>query len=420
MASESLKILIVEDSKFFSTAIRNRLSELEGIESFFATNYHDAKEFIIQNDGDFFIALLDLCLPDAPDGEIVELTHQNKIPSIIFSGQQVRDNLDYYYGMGVIDYVLKESPASLDYTISLIRRLLLNRQINILVVEDSTTARKILCEQLSRQQINVIEAENGQVALNKMAQGRNIHLVMTDYNMPEIDGYSLINRLRLKYSKDQLPIIGMSSHDNSNCAIRFLKLGANDFIHKPFSYEELLCRVSQNLDIYNLIEELKVSVYMDSLTGLHNRRYMLEHVEELFISKEKNKEKLVVAMIDVDHFKNINDTYGHHVGDDILIKLSENMMRRINNKDVVARFGGEEFCLLIQDRELDDALVILEKLRQAIAEDYLEFKEEKIGVTVSIGVCSERKGDFSSMLKMADNALYKAKNKGRNCVVQAE
>lgn len=419
MSAKRQKILIVEDSKFFSTAIRHKLSDFTDVDSYFATSYHDAEELIKQHDGDFFIALLDLCLPDAIEGQIVDLAHKHKIPSIIFSGNYDREHLDLYYSLGVIDCVSKETPASLDYFISLVRRLLLNRLINVLVVEDSTTARNILCSQLSRQKINVIEARDGQEALEKMESHGDIHLVLTDYNMPKIDGYALVNKLRAIYTKDQLPIIGMSSHDDTECAVRFLKLGANDFIHKPFGYEELLCRVSQNLDIYCLIEELKASVYKDSLTGLNNRRFLFEFGDRIFNSRNNDIKDIAVAMIDIDHFKNINDTHGHHVGDDVLARVSENLVRHLEGEDMIARFGGEEFCVIIQNKELDVAINILEKLRITVEEDRLDVDGEEIKVTVSIGVCSDRKPDFEAMLQTADNALYEAKNKGRNRLIQA-
>jgi len=416
MSSPKLRVLIVEDSKFFAVAIRHRLKVFENLECVFIENYADAKKLLKQQGSEYFVALLDLCLPDAREGEIVELMNKYDIPSIIFSSNFDREFLDHYYAMGVIDCIPKDSPASLDYCISLVKRLILNREINILVVEDSITARKILCTQLTRQLVNVIEACDGKEALKLMEKHHPIHLVLTDYNMPNMDGFELTRKLRCKYSKDQLPIIGMSSHIEGEYAVQFLKLGANDFIHKPFSYEELLCRVSQNLDIYCLIEELKKSAYIDALTGLNNRRFLLEYGDELFNNKDNRAEGLTVAMVDIDHFKSINDTYGHHMGDDVLARVSENLQRHLVDKDMVARIGGEEFCVILHDKNADEAMDILEKLRRAVAEDSLHFSEEEIKVTVSIGMCNHPKEDFVAMLKIADEALYNAKDHGRNCL----
>jgi len=420
MSAEKLKILVVEDSKFFSEAIRHKLGEIDALESIYAATYQEAEAIIAQQGHDFFVALLDLCLPDAREGEIVRLMHKHDIPSIIFSSKFDRENLDRYYDMGVIDCVAKNSPASLDYFISLVKRLLLNRMINVLVVEDSITARKMLCAQLLRQQINVMEAGDGKEAMTLLDGALPVHMVLTDYHMPNMDGFELTRKLRAKYSKDQLPIIGMTSNEDAEYAVLFLKLGANDFIHKPFSYEELLCRVSQNLDIYCLIEDLKKTVYRDELTGLNNRRYLLEYGTRLFDQAEKPPEDLTVALIDIDHFKNINDSYGHHMGDDILRKVSENLQQHIVGKDILARIGGEEFCVILHDKAVEKTMDILDKLRLAVAEGSISICEEDISVTVSIGVCTHQKDDFETMLKAADIALYEAKNQGRNCLKLAE
>ncbi len=414
MPAPKLRVLIVEDDRFLAATIRHRLKVFENLECVCLENYADAKKLLKQQGSEYFLALLDLCLPDACEGEIVGLMDKYDIPSIIFSSNFDRKFLDRYYDMGVIDCVAKDSPASLDYLISLVKRLMLNREINILVVEDSITARKMLCPQLIRQQVTVIEACDGKDALELMEKHQPVHLVLTDYNMPNMDGFELTRKLRRKYSKDQLLIIGMSSHTESEYAVQFLKLGANDFIHKPFSYEELLCRVSQNLDIYGLIEELKKSAYIDALTGLNNRRFLLEYGDELFNDKDNKAEGLTVAMVDIDHFKNINDTYGHHMGDDILARVSENLQRHLVDKDMVARIGGEEFCVILHDKNAGEAMDILEKIRMTVAQE--SFSEKEIKVTISIGMCNHPKETFEAMLKVADEALYNAKDHGRNCL----
>jgi len=416
MSTQKLRVLVVEDSKFLAAEIHRRLSVFENLECILVKNYYDAKKLLKQQGSDFFLALLDLCLPDARDGEIVALMDKYDIPSIIFSNNFDRGSLTHYYSMGVIDCIPKASPASLEYFISLVKRLSMNREINVLVVEDSITTRKIICTQLSRQQVTVIEATDGNNALELMEEHPSIHLVLTDYNMPNMDGFDLTRKLREKYSKDELPIIGMSSHSQGEYAVKFLKLGANDFIHKPFSYEELLCRVSQNLDICCLIEELKKNAYVDALTGLNNRRFLWEYGTGLFNNAEYTTDSLTVAMVDIDNFKDINDTYGHHMGDNVLAKVSNNLQKHLVDKDIIARIGGEEFCVILHNKDTNEAKGILDKLRISVAEDSFKFKEKEIKITVSIGMCEHTEDDFETMLKTADKALYTAKDDGRNCL----
>lgn len=413
MSRNPIKILITEDSRFFSAAIQYKLKKIEEMEIYLATSYKEAEELIVEHDGNFFLALLDLNLPDAPNGEIIDLTHKVGIPSIIFSANLDKESRKNYYKAGVIDCVPKDSPASLEYFTSLVRRIMLNRTLTVLVVDDTKVMRTLTSAQLKTQKLKVICAKDGRDALEKLSTGVPIHLVLTDYEMPKMDGFDFIKELRRKYPKDQLPVIGMSAVGNSEIAIGFLKCGANDFIHKPFSYEELLCRVSQNLDLYNMIEDLKKTIYKDALTGLNNRRFLFEYGEELFVTKNSD---IIVAMIDVDHFKSINDTYGHSAGDHALTKIAGMLEEDLGKYGIVARFGGEEFCVVMTGRDENYAVEKLEKARNSISKTAIDVGGDNVFISISIGVCSITKDNFDELVNEADKALYLAKEYGRNCL----
>jgi len=420
MRSDPLNILIAEDSKFFSAAIQHKLKEIDDINIYLATSYKEAKQLIAEHKANFFLALLDINLPDAPDGEIIELTDKSEIPSIIFSSNFDKDTREKFYNSGVIDCVPKDSPSSLEYFVSLVRRILLNRSLTVMVVDDSKVMRSITSSQLKKFQLKVICAKNGREALDKLSIGVPVHLILTDYEMPEVDGFEFIRELRRDYSKDRLPVIGMSAVGNSEIAINFLKSGANDFIHKPFTYEELLCRTFQNLDLYNLFEDLKKAVYKDALTGLNNRRYLFEHGEGLFSPEGALEDDIIVAMADVDHFKNFNDTYGHSVGDDVLVKVAQEFEKTVGEKATLARFGGEEFCVVMTGMNEAAGLALMEKARLSVAAASVDVEGQSLSVAVSIGLCTSSQASFDEMVNEADKALYVAKESGRNCVKIAE
>ncbi|WP_417623817.1 diguanylate cyclase [Paremcibacter congregatus] len=417
MSESKLKVLVVEDSKFFIKALRHKLRVFKEVEPVFVESYKNAQAAIsAAGDGAFFIALLDLCLPDAGNGEIIELTHAQQIPSIILSSSSTRERLDYYYSRGAIDCISKDNTASLDYLISLLRRLLLNRHLTVMVVEDTLISRKILVAHLSRQFLTVIEAEDGREALEMLDQQGDINMILTDYNMPHIDGFELTRRVRKSYPKNKLPIIGVTGLGRDDFAVQFLKLGANDFIHKPFSYEELLCRVSQNLEITVLINELRQSAYRDALTGLYNRRHLFEFGEALYQDSPAKKAATILAMIDIDYFKKINDNYGHQVGDEILIEISNAFTGYVTKQDMVARFGGEEFCIILKNTDVEKAIERLETLRLSIADQAFLVDGEKVHVSISIGMCRALHDSFDDTMQAADQALYEAKRQGRNCL----
>jgi CheY-like chemotaxis protein len=202
--TSSKTLLFVEDSKFFRNVIeRNIRKELPDIEILTAGTYKAAQELIDKHKNDIFLSLLDLNLPDAPDGEIVDFVVEQKIPAVVFSASYTEDIRDRVLSQNVLDYVVKDSPASLDYITNLIRRVHRNRNRNIsaLVVDDARTARKYVADLLRLYQFNVLEAADGVEALEIIKSNNNIKLVITDYNMPNMDGFKLIKESRRIYSR---------------------------------------------------------------------------------------------------------------------------------------------------------------------------------------------------------------------------
>lgn len=197
-----------------------------------------------------------------------------------------------------------------------------------------------------------------------------------------------------------------------------LKAGANDFLRKPFSQEEFMVRVHNTLDLIELIQELEFLAYHDPLTGLYNRRYFMEEAPKfLSIAKRRNL-NLACLVIDIDNFKQINDTYGHEVGDLVLKDLAEKLKETFKREeDIVARFGGEEFVVLILYSDKRAFIEFIEYFRRKVTSTPLNLQGQNISYTISIGGALELKNSLREMLFIADNNLYKAKKQGKNCVV---
>ncbi len=404
------RILLVEDNKALSKLVKRKMEnnlDFDIIQSYSLKETNN----ILKKNNNFFIALLDLNLPDAPDGEIVDLVLSYNIPSIVLTGtidEYIREKM---LKKGVIDYIYKGNMEDVNYIFSLIKRLSKNRDIKLMIVDDSQMIRKQIKEILQKHMFKVLVAAHGEEALNYLEENKDIELILTDYNMPVIDGLELTRRIREKYNKQQLAIISLTGSNEHLISAKFLKSGANDFINKPFSNEELICRINNTLEAQEQIELLSKFANNDFLTGLYNRRYFFEHIDNFL----HNNNQYAIAMLDIDHFKNINDQYGHDAGDMVLKKLSTTLKNNTKGSDIVARFGGEEFCIALANVDEKTAIGFFVKLKNIISKEKVVFENNSINYTVSIGlIMSNKKENIEKLIQKADNALYEAKNNGRN------
>jgi len=369
---------------------------------------------------DIVLVISGLVLPDAEENGIVGFFTGRGLPLVVLTGTFDVASRERILSRPVIDYVLKDNPSSIDYVVWLVRRIWRNRDMTALVVDDSPTERAMLGGLLRLYGFAVLEAGDGLQALTVAEAVPRLDLVVTDYEMPGLDGIQLVRRLRLRHPRDRLAIIGLSSGGGAISA-QFIKNGANDYLNKAFQPEELFCRIAQNVENIENIASLHALATTDPLTGLRNRRSFFELAQSRFQSLTRAGRRVAVAMIDVDHFKRINDGWGHDCGDRVLIELARVLAETTRDGDVVGRLGGEEFCLLAAD--LDETDDFFETLRGAVAALSPRFGDDTLLVTVSIGVCV-RPGDgradsLRALLTAADRALYNAKRQGRNRVEYA-
>lgn len=406
-------ILVVEDNKMFATVLTRRIEARTEHKVVWANSLHDAVA-LLQERTDFFICLLDLHLPDAPQGEIVDAVLAHDIPIVVFTGDYSDHIRDSIWAKSVVDYVLKEGAYNIEYLIALIERIAHNPAIKVLVVDDSQLPRQYVRQLLEVHRYQVLEAADGLDALEVLKQNPDIKLAIVDYNMPRMDGFELTKRIRATFHKEELAVIGMSTYGNHSLSARFIKNGANDFLTKPFDKEEFYCRISQNVEMLEYVERLNNSLVRDYLTGLYNRRYLFEAGHKLLSHCQRNTLECAVALVDIDHFKNINDKFGHHAGDLVLRRIAEVLGQRFREADIVARYGGEEFCILATDVSAEDCQQLFEDLRTRIAATTIIVDDQKLHVTVSIGICHARQAKMDTMIRLADEMLYQAKDGGRN------
>ena len=408
-----MKILIVEDNRSLLKLLTLKIKKTLGLEIDTAKTLKEAKELVAHNK--YFLALLDINLPDAPDGEIVDFMLEHKVPSIVLSGNADKAFRQTILKKEIIDYVVKQSMDDIDFIIEIIDRLIKNAKHKVLIVDDSMVTRNIMKKLLKNLNFQVFAAAHGEEAVNILKDNKDIKITLTDYNMPVMNGLELTKEIRKEFSKNEMSIFAISKSDQEDIVATFLKSGATDFIHKPFSKEEFSCRIHNAIEALENISLITNSARRDYLTGIYNRRYFFELATEYI----KQEEKFAIAMIDIDNFKKINDTYGHHVGDDVIVSLSNILTSYTNANDIVARFGGEEFCIIFKNVDEDRAMDVCEKIRQQVENFVIMVDGNSIRYTISTGVSCDYTNELNEIINEADGVLYKAKNSGKNCTILA-
>lgn len=411
------RILIVEDNKTLANLLAKKLKEALDFEVDIAYKLSETKLFLRKYK--YFITLLDINLPDAPNGEVVDyvLSHDNQ--AIVLSGNIDKSFRKKMLQKSIIDYVNKGGVDDINYIIQTIQRLQMNQNHKVLVVDDSMVFRKQMKTMLDNLFYQVITVAHGEEALSILNTNTDISLVITDYNMPVMDGLELTHKIRKDYKKSELAIIALSSNADDEVTAMFLKHGANDYITKPFSKEEFSCRINNTIEALENLHIVTNHANRDFLTGLYNRRYFLTNMDN-YIQEKDVLEKYAVAMIDIDYFKQVNDTFGHANGDKAIIHLSEILTSTTSYNDLVARVGGEEFCVVLKNVDRPNAKNILERLRKDVESTILySEKNEQIKFTISLGMAMSSDEDLEEIIAQADMALYRAKHEGRNKIIEA-
>jgi len=410
------KVLIVDDDSTIIRFLKSLISHKLYFPCESAKDMTEAKQ-LLQNPEKYFIALVDIHLPDANNGECIDLVLQKEIPVIAMTGSNSSDLQKRVLEKDILDYVNKENASSFDYAMRLVQFVHGFEGSEILLVDDSKTSRLQMRFSLDKLPLVLHEAEDGKEALQLLKEHPSTQLIITDRNMPNMTGIELIQEVRKTHSLNQLAIIGISASNEPMMSVEFLKNGANDFITKPFMPEEMLSRVISSLEMLYYIKLAEESAVKDFLTGLHNRKYLFETGKKLYENAKREHLSIVVAMIDIDYFKKINDRYGHEAGDMALKLLGGLLLKEFRNSDVVTRYGGEEFCIILTNTQMKYAVEVMERICAQVEEMMIEINTISFRMTLSVGMNDKMLGSLEQMIALADEKLYQAKAQGRNRVI---
>lgn len=292
----------------------------------------------------------------------------------------------------------------------------------ILIIDDSESILFLL-ESILSFDFKVVSANRVKKALEIIDQSFNT--IIIDLMMPEISGIDFIKKIRSIKKFEHIPIIVLTAkHNTEEDIAKLFELGANDYISKPFFSAELVARIKTHSKIKclteNLIEvnkKLKYFATHDELTNVFNRNAIFDFLENELLRLKRTKSKLVLLMYDIDHFKTINDTYGHQVGDNVLRKIIKYIKEIVREVDLIGRYGGDEFLVILPDTDKKMAGEIGNRMLSKINSEKIRVSDKTLKVTISIGLSEYINNEnVDKFIERVDNALYNAKKNGRNCL----
>lgn len=301
---------------------------------------------------------------------------------------------------------------------------IMKNDTTVLVVDDNPENLKVLGNLLRDNGYSPVIAKTGTMALEYLKKEKP-SLVLLDIMMPEMDGYETCRRMVNDPNTRDIPVIFLSAKNNPDDIVKGFEAGGVDYVSKPFQNSEILARIGTHVKLQKMriqLEEknalLAEQAIKDFLTGLFNRRYFIEQFERDLSRAKRYGRDLTLMMLDIDHFKSINDSYGHAVGDEVLKMLGSIGKEFVRNTDVFARIGGEEFAVILTETNISGGRAIAERFREKIQGISVPARTGAARFTVSIGLAQALNDDatIDGIMKNADDALYHAKHNGRNRV----
>ena len=289
------------------------------------------------------------------------------------------------------------------------------KKTKILVCDDEHSILEVLKTILLSEGYDVVAATNGKAAI-ELFKKESPNLIILDISMPGMTGFEVLDVIRSYLGDKYVPVIFLTASIKIDHKLRALHGGAVDYLIKPVSPDELIARIQNFLELKEKHDKLKKEATFDWMTGTLNKGYFLNKASEELEKAIRNNIPLTFILTDIDKFKEINDTLSHLAGDKVIREFADRLKSLMRKIDIIGRFGGDEFMIMLSHKSRKEALVVAERMKKVMKKPIV-FEHNKIGVTLSIGIVEiqdAQKKDINHILKLADKALYEAKSKGGN------
>lgn len=357
-----------------------------------------------------------------------------QVPIIFITARDTLEGRATGFQLGAIDFIPK--PFNRGGILSAANKILYppqdKKDFTILLADDNPVVLKIVEAALLRQGYRVLTVDDGLKALTMATKNPGkIDMVITDYMMPKMKGDELCRELRQIETLKHVPIIFLSAVPEKEKILSMFRAGAYDYLMKPFLAEELIARVKVHADMRDVVKQLEQQKSMlyaqnkalaemsirDSLTKLYNHRYIIERAQQQIDLDKRNNHQTSILMFDLDYFKKVNDQYGHQFGDKVLVEISRATMESLRAIDLIGRYGGEEFLVILPETSLEGGRISAQRIAEAI--DKIKWEHAGFTVNISGGLATWQGGSAIDLIAKADALLYQAKKNGRNRIEYA-
>lgn len=412
------KILILGNKSLYLKILERLLSNVDLFDLLIFQSYQKLTDYFLDERPDIFLALADIDLEGCETGAVIDFLISENIPVITVLSKYDIDMIEALWKKGVVHCMVNEHHLDLKFAAYFVERLSYFNNKKAIIVDDSTTFRKLTKNHLDYLMFDVLTFDDGRSVVEYInddsKSNEDVKLVIVDYNLPGMTGIELTRHIRDKLGFNVI-IIAVTGHSSNEVKYGFIKSGADDYLIKPFSREEFNSVILKNMRLIEQVDRIEKISITDNLTQIYNRNFMKDSLAKQIDLAQRYNKIFSLILFDLDHFKSINDQYGHDKGDHVLAQFSKLVSDNIRKTDVFARWGGEEFLLLCPKTNKDQAQKLAEQLKRVLEKTSFGFEKS---ITCSVGI-SEYTADsnFEELVKKADIAMYKAKEKGRNNIV---
>lgn len=407
------KILLIDDNKMLGKLLAKKIQTTLNCEVDIVFSLAETKAL---PDDEYFLTFADLCLPDAPNGEVVDYVLTKNWPVIVLTASNDKATKDKFMDKDILDYIFKESDTCIDQIIDSIVKLERYAKTKVILALSKLPERNEIKKILTQRKFNVLAAAHGEEAMSYLNDNNDVKLIIADANMPVISGSELLSEVRTRFGDHDLGVIILGDKDDA-LESSLLINGANEYLIKPLNKESFNCRLDRCLNYMANMQFLSIYNNLDPISGVKNSNALLNCVEDYLNEISGKEEEFAFAFLDIDNLRNLNEEYGHEVGDKIVKICADEASNEVKGRDIVGRYSPEKICIVLKNVSQERAIKILSRIRVNIKKAGILVNLDEVFFTASIGVVFAKSGDqFETLISKASEALSQAKANGKDRV----